>query len=377
MMTTAPTQPLISGNPGIVPPWLQGAGRPVTPPATSPAPAVTPSPTVPVPGSIHAGAQAARDAIGYIPRADGSVIVVEIPDGPGAARSIRGGSLGSVRFDMTREQQRLEQTVADVQAKYAAHGITAAEGNGPVVARFEPRFHNAAYAPEGIKEFGSPADSITVGVDPRSNTPFAKAEDVVAHELAHRVIDHMTHGKLSLQPTSEDVAIHESLADTFASMMVDTDDWQIGEDLGEPVRVMDHPDRLGHPGTVADLTRVLAPGSEFMHPIELSNGDVARDRRTGDPVEVPDWHVVAGIPNKAATMIGNELGRDKLSDIYLKAVRENLRPGQEIEGLAVAVMQSAKDLYGASSHEFQATKDAWDAVGVLDLVKKQAAEQQR
>jgi hypothetical protein len=367
-MTIAP-MPARSGNPGIVPPWLQ-VGRPVTPAPVETAP--VPAPTTPA--APTSDAALGRDALTFVPLGDGTAIIVDLPDGsaprgvptmPG--RQFRGEQGGGTT--VAREQQRLEQTVAAIQAKFADLGVRESEGNDPVVARFNPRYPNASYAPDGVPDMGVPADSITVGVDPRDNTPFTKAVDVVAHELSHRVIDHMTHGKLGLSPLSEDVAVHESLADTFASL-VDDDDWVIGDQLVEPIRDMAHPERLGHPGTVADLKQVLQPGSEFMHP-------VGRDRRTGEVVTAPDWHVVAGIPNKAAAIIGETLGRDKMGEIYFKAVRENLRPGKEIEGLAVAVLQSAKDLYGADSHEFQVTKDAWDAVGVLDLVREQAAAGQR
>jgi hypothetical protein len=385
-MTIAPSQPVRSANPGIVPPWLQGIGVPLPgtaapTPATPAAPA--PAPTAPTSAAVSAAklgqSQLTRDAIGFIPMPNGDVVVVDVPDAPTSThtRSFQGSQLGGQQFDMRREQQRVEDTVKEVQAKYAQLGVRPEEGNDHVVARFDPQLDNAFYSPKAIPEMGVPADSITVGVDPRDGTPFAVAEDVVAHELGHRLIDHMTsHGKLSLLPTSEDVAIHESLADTFASM-VDDDDWVIGDKLSEPVRIMNHPEQLGHPGKVSDLKKVLAPGSEFMHPIELRDGDVARDERTGEPIMVPDWHVVAGIPNKAASIIGDELGRDAMSKIYFKAVREDLRPGKEIEGLAVAVMQSAKDLYGADSHEFQVTEKAWDQVGVLDLVKDQVAALKR
>jgi hypothetical protein len=359
----APTR---TGNPGIVPPWLQ---RPVTPP---PAPgAQTPAPT-PAPSPVtKSDASKGRDALTFVPLSDGSVILVDLPEGvaprgvPSQPRAFRGEQGGG--STVAREQERLEQTVAEVQAKYAQLGVRDDEGNDPVVARFNPRYPNASYSPEAIPELGVPADAITVGVDPRDHTPFTKAKDVVAHELGHRIIDHMTHGQLGMSPLSEDVAVHESLADTFAAL-VDDDDWIIGDELVEPIRDMQDPERLGHPDHVNDLKRILRPGSEFMVP-------VGRDRRTGEVVEAPDWHVVAGIPNKAAAIIGTELGRDTMGKIYFKAVRENVRPGKEVEGLALAVLKSAKDLYGADSHEFQVTKDAWDAVGVLELLQQQQAAQ--
>ena len=367
-MTIAPT-PVRSGNPGIVPPWLQG--RPVTPAPgqTPPAPAPTPAPAPQQPAPAPAAdAVAGRDALTFVPLGDGTGVIIDIPtDSHGhriptmPGRQFRGGESGGTT--VAREQARLEETVADIQATFRQMGVRDSEGNGPVSATFNPRYPNASYAPEGVPELGVPRDSITVGVDPRDRTPFTKAKDVVAHELSHRVIDHMTRGNLEMSPLSEDVAVHESLADTFAAL-VDNDEWVIGDELVQPIRDMANPERLGHPDHVNDLKRVLAPGSEFMVP-------VGRDRRTGEVVTAPDWHVVAGIPNKAAAIIGETLGREKLGEIYLKAVRENVRGGQEIEGLAVAVMKSAKDLYGSGSREFQVTKDAWDAVGVLDLLKQQ------
>jgi hypothetical protein len=321
---------------------------------------------------------ATRDALVAVPLSNGQVVIVDIPTGmfPGhdhahdhaAPTSRRGfGAVAGARggVNVQAEQRRIDQTVARIQDAYAQLGIRDDEGNSPVKAYFRPDFPNAAYAPEGYRDQGLPADSIGVGIDPRSGRSFAEADDVVAHELAHRIIDHMTPAKLSMHPMSEDVAVHESLADTFAAL-VDRDDWVLGEELVKPVRIMDKPEQLGHPGHVADLKKVLGPGSEHMVP-------VGRDKRTGEVVKAPDWHVVAGIPNKAAAMIGDELGRDKLGEIYIKAVREGVRPGKEIEGLAVAVLNSAKDLYGADSREFQVTRDAWDAVGVLDLLKAQAA----
>lgn len=375
-MTIAPMQPSRTGNPGIVPPWLQGGSRPVTPPAAGGAAPAPAAPATPVAAPIS-GADAlaaARKALEFIP-VPGGVIVVDVPGGhdhggPVDFRDFSGRAERPARFDQVAEQERLEHTVDDVQARYRAMGVKDSEGNDHVVSRFDPTFPNAAYMPDGNPRKGMPADSISVGVDPRDNTPFAKAEDVVAHELAHRIIDHMTGGKMDISPLSEDVAVHESLADTFASL-VDDDDWVIGDQLVEPIRVMNDPEQLGHPDNVDDLSRVMAPNSPFMHQVPLANGDVLRDRQTGRPVLVPDWHVIAGIPNKAASIIGDSLGREKLGEIYLNAVRKYVTGGKEIEGLASATMRSAGELFGAQSHELQVTRDAWDAVGVLELVERQ------
>ena len=359
-MTTVPAQGPTTGNPGIVPPWLQGGARELA--------SVEPV-------RVDSATPATRDALVAVPTRDGKVVILDVPDdmigmpsghdhGSHHEAPRRGfGSINTGRrgANIAAEQRRIDETVHRVQAKFAALGITDREGNSPVRAKFVPDFPNAAYAPEGLPQYGMPADSIGVGFDPRSGRSFAEAEDVVAHELAHRVIDHMTKQPLSMHPMSEDVAVHESLADTFAALVDDDQEWVLGEDLAAPVRIMDHPERLGHPGHVDDLKKILAPGSEHMVP-------VGRDRRTGKVVEAPDWHVVAGIPNKAAAIIGSKLGKEALGEIYIDAVRKYVQPGKEIEGLAAATMRSASDLFGAGSHELQVTRDAWDAVGVLDLL---------
>jgi hypothetical protein len=351
-MNTAPVQGLTTGNPGIVPPWLQHSARPVAAPPSGIEPART------------------RDALVGIPTRDG-IIVFEVPDGiighdhthggPTPGRGFGAIDTGRRGASVAKEQSRIDSTVKDVQARFAKLGIRADEGNSPVTAMFVPDFPNAAYAPDGLEEYGMPKDSIGVGLDPRSGRSFAEAEDVVAHELAHRVIDHMTKQPLSMHPASEDVAVHESLADTFAALVDDDQEWVLGEDIVQPVRIMDRPEQLGHPGKVSDLKRILVPGGEHMVPI-------GTDRRTGETVEAPDWHVVAGIPNKAAAMIGKELGKDQLGKIYINAIRKYVEPGKEIEGLASATLRSASELYGADSRQLQATKDAWDAVGVLELL---------
>ncbi|MCW2923044.1 MAG: peptidase family protein, partial [Thermoleophilia bacterium] len=360
------TSPVRNSNPGIVPPWLQGT-HPVSPAPTAPTP-IVPAPTAATTTAASSDPAAgvrelSRDALHFIPLGDGRVVVVDDGIAPGGMRrpsaptespeGLEGGeSLRPTdRNDpaVLAEQHRIEGTIDDIRGFFSKLGVKDSEGNDRTTVVFNPRYHNASYSPEAIPEFGVPADSVSVGTDPRSGESFGKAKDVLAHEWTHRIVDHLTHGKLEMSPLSEDVAVHESLADTFAAAY-DSDDWVIGDELVEPIRVMNDPEQLGHPDNVDDLPRIMAPGSEFMHELPTRDGGVLRDR-SGKVVEVPDWHVIAGIPNKAASIIGDSLGRDTMAKIYLKAVREGVKPGQEIEGLASAVMQSASDLFGADSHE--------------------------
>jgi len=312
-------------NPGVVPPWLQG-GYPAGPTAAL-APVVV-----------------GRDA-------QGRPVTMNLPDGY-----------------VDREQARSEAIVEKVRDFYKGIGVTDAEGADPAAAvEFLPGLNNAEYL-SGSSD-GTEVDHVHIGIDRTTGRSFNDAEEVVAHEWGHRVINRISNASLSMDPRSEDVAIHESLADTFAAAY-DGDDWTMGEDLGEPIRDMANPERLGHPGTMAELNDLMRPGTGFTHPIQIGPGrdDVARGV-DGAPILVPDWHAVAGVPNKAASLIGDALGRDTMAQIYLKALRDNVRPGQEIAGLAVATMIASRDLFGADSKELRVTMEAWNAVGVLDDIK--------
>ena len=84
---------------------------------------------------------------------------------------------------------------------------------------------------------------------------FARADDVVAHELTHGVIEHTA----NLFFWYQSGAINESMADVFGEFVDQTDamgddsagvKWQVGEDLAgpSPLRSMSNPRCLRRPG---------------------------------------------------------------------------------------------------------------------------------
>ncbi len=298
---------------------------------------------------------------------ENDVIIVIPRDTSRERQSFGTGGYEAARQGPSQQQmqRRLESTVADIQAKYAQLGIRPSEGNGRMISTYVPQYENAAYLPKGGRLSNGvviPDDSIIVGRDSRSGQPFLESEDVIAHELGHRILDHITKQPLSLDPRSQDAALHESIADTFAALIDDVDPWTLGEELVEPVRHMDHPEVQGDPGTIAEMNAGIRSG-QWDTPIGL-------DERLNE-VTATDPHWLAGVPNKAASIIGAQLGRDTLGKIYIDALRKYVGPGQKFEGFAVATMRSAIDLFGPKSREALATRDAWDAVGVLDLVTAQ------
>lgn len=290
--------------------------------------------------------------------ATGKIIII-VPEGffPGRGRPQRPQAPQQQPATVAREQRKAEVLVDDVREYFTKLGVGAGEGNGAGSVTFDPNFDNAAYIPPGGERHG-PGDRLHIGVDPETGKSYASSSDVIAHEWSHRIIDTISNHSLDLSKFSSDAAIHESLADTFAAAY--DGDWTLGEDMGKPVRDMANPERLGDPGHEDDIMKLARQGSPL---IKLDRGSDGRDKLR---VEA---HAMAGIPNKAASILGEAVGMEKLGKIYLKTLRDNLQPGAGLTGYAQGVLTSTAQLFGAKSPEFTAATQAWDAVGLLDNVE--------
>ncbi len=179
----------------------------------------------------------------------------------------------------------------------------------------------------------------------------AGALDVAAHEMSHGVIENTA----NLIYENQSGALNESFADVFAAM-VDRDDWTIGEDITLPPR--DFLRDMANPANANGLSIQPTKLSEYQN---LPN------------TEAGDWggvHINSGIPNRAAYLLaegpGTGIGRDKTEVIYYRALTTYLQASSQFIDAREALIQSAEDLYGASSAEVQAVKDAWDAVEVTE-----------
>lgn len=181
-------------------------------------------------------------------------------------------------------------------------------------------------------------------------TPLAGALDVMAHEFTHGVIDYT----VQLEYQYQSGALNESYADVGGAL-VDDDDWLIGEDIVVPqyfpsgaMRDMANPHNGAQPG---DFDWQPATMSEYVDmPLSEDNGGV---------------HVNSGIPNHAAYLIGDAIGREKMGDIYYRILDGHYlgRYAQFVD-MRLAAIQAAEELYGGESAEVQAVKDAFTAVGI-------------
>jgi Zn-dependent metalloprotease len=180
-------------------------------------------------------------------------------------------------------------------------------------------------------------------------SPLAGALDVGAHEMGHGVIQNTC----NLEYQGESGALNESMAD-IAGCMVDRDDWFLGEDViinttyypTGHLREMSNPHNGGT--SLNDACYQPAHVNEQYHGNE-DNGGV---------------HINSGIMNFAYYKFATEIGKDKAEEIYYKSMTDYLVKSSQFVDARVAFVQASTDIYGASSAETNAVKDAFAAVGI-------------
>lgn len=174
----------------------------------------------------------------------------------------------------------------------------------------------------------------------------ARALDVGGHEMSHGVIEKTA----NLNYQGESGALNESFADIFGAM-IDSDDWQIGEDVMQPnthtcLRDLSNP----HNG-------FSSSSSPYWQPAHVSEKYSGTQDNGG-------VHINSGISNKAyylfATASG--VGKDKAEQVYYKALRDYLVKSSQFVDCRIAVIQAANDLYGSAVANAAAA--AFDAVGI-------------
>ncbi|MCM3089764.1 MULTISPECIES: M4 family metallopeptidase [unclassified Cytobacillus] len=181
--------------------------------------------------------------------------------------------------------------------------------------------------------------------------------DVAAHEMTHGVISHTA----NLAYRNQSGALNESFADVFG-VLVDDEDWEMGEDIMAPAAKADGVTRLrslSDPNSVVVSNPERAAYGSGVYPAHM-------DEYYNMPLNVDNGgvHVNSSITNHAAYLIGQEVGREKLGKIYYRALTVYLTSNSDFSDARQAVVQSAIDLYGEGSGEAAAANAGFDAVGI-------------
>lgn len=184
--------------------------------------------------------------------------------------------------------------------------------------------------------------------------PLSGALDVVAHELTHAVTDFSS----DLVYQYESGALNEAISDIFGTLAEFHDnnnpDFEIGEDIYTPK-------------TAGDALRSMSDPTKYGDPDHYST----RYTGTSDNGGV---HINSGIINKAAYLLSQGgthygvtvpgVGTDKMGAIFYRANTVYFTSSTNFSQARAGLVQSATDLYGASSPEVAAVNKAFDAVGV-------------
>lgn len=167
----------------------------------------------------------------------------------------------------------------------------------------------------------------------------SEANDIIAHELTHAVTERTS----NLKYQDQSGALNESFSDVFG-YFVDPDDWLMGEDVYTP-------------GTEGDGLRSLKDPERYNQPAHMDQYQSGSQDNGG-------VHTNSGIPNKAAYLTINEIGKDKAEQIYYLALTQYLTQNSEFSDAKTALKEAANKLYGDNSAEADAIDKAWTEVGV-------------
>ncbi len=179
----------------------------------------------------------------------------------------------------------------------------------------------------------------------------AAALDGVAHEMTHGVIE----STVNLEYVFQSGALNESFADIFG-VLIDSDDWQIGEDVDSPDWVPS--------GAIRDLSD---PHNGAEH---LEDGWQPAHMNEFIPADI-DWdnggvHINSGIPNHAAYLLAEAIGREQAGEIYYRILDAGyLGQRSEFTDCRLAAERAAIDVFGDDSPQLQAVRNAYDAVGIV------------
>jgi bacillolysin len=180
--------------------------------------------------------------------------------------------------------------------------------------------------------------------------PLPGALDVTAHELGHGVISNTA----NLEYYGQSGAVNETYADIFGSM-VDREDWYIGEDITKT--------SFSPSGRLRDMSDPHNWGTSlndaYWQPKHVSEMYLGSQDNGG-------VHINNGIGIHAYYLFATATSKDTAEQVFYNALTNYLTTKSQFIDFRIAVVQSAKDMYGENSKAVRDAKNAFDAVGIFD-----------
>lgn len=195
--------------------------------------------------------------------------------------------------------------------------------------------------------------------------------DVIGHELTHGV----TQNEAQLDYNGQPGALNESVSDVFGSLVkqwaknqtADQADWLIGAGLFAPSVQGRALRDMANPGTAYDDPNI----GKDPQPADMAHYVNTTDDNGG-------VHINSGIPNRAFYLAATAIGGyawQKAGLIWYRTLVGSLKPTADFQTMANATVTVAGTLFGATSNEQKAVRDAWSKVGITPAVAQFVALQ--
>jgi len=184
--------------------------------------------------------------------------------------------------------------------------------------------------------------------------PLAYGLDVVGHEFTHGVTD----ATANLIYQGQSGALNESYSDVFGAL-IDRANWTVGEEV---VKSPPFPTRV--------LRSLEDPGLNGKYDPRNPLGGVGQPSNMREIARLPNSrrsdnggvHINSGIPSRAAFLVAQVLGKEKMEQIYYRTLMQYLTPDSDFGDAARATIRAAQELYGAN--DANAVRDAFAQVGI-------------
>jgi Zn-dependent metalloprotease len=200
----------------------------------------------------------------------------------------------------------------------------------------------------------SEAQQMIYGDGGRIFKPLAYGLDVIGHELTHGVTDHTA----QLVYEGQSGALNESYSDVFGAL-IDRANWTIGEQVVKSppfpapfMRSLEDPNMNGLYDPNDPLSGVGQPATVSQY------AELPLSRRYDNG----GVHINSGIPNHAAYLVAQAIGREKLEQIYYRTLTLYLSPQSDFFDAARATVRAVQDLYGDA--EVAGVRQAFAQVGI-------------
>ena len=209
-----------------------------------------------------------------------------------------------------------------------------------------------------------------------THLPYARALDVIAHEMTHGVTEHTAALVYQDQAGALNEAMSDILGESTEAFVNGTADWKLGEDTTNVLR--DFKNSMdAWPGHPYPFKMSQFYTSEMIVNLRCEAAGVppAQCPKPGDPNFEPNTdhggvHINSSIINRAYYLLVEGLtgaiGIVDAEKIFYRALAFHLTAQSQFIDARHACVQSAEELFGAASTQAARTKEAFDAVEILD-----------